>query len=123
MTMCCVPLFSARVALVAVAFALLAGCASSLSQKIATGYSTADAYLARTERLYDAKVIDIESAQKRLDQVKLVKSTLDAASVEYVKCVGAATPADKCMGAVLNLGVAQGVLSELELYLIARSKQ
>jgi hypothetical protein len=105
---------------------ILAGCASTpYSKQIATGYDIAGDYLARTEKLYDAKMITKAEAQERLNQVKSATAALDIAKTAFAACSVNKTPDNKCLTSdgKLASAVVSGArltLNSVETYLIAQ---
>lgn len=93
---------------------LLVGCAS-VGQQIKTGYRLAEDNLDRTERYYDAGLIDGQAARERLEQIKTVKAGLDLASAAFVRCQALG---EDCDVAKNKAGVARATLTEIEDFLL-----
>lgn len=98
-----------------VAIFLVVACAHPLSQQLKTGYDVTEAYVDRTERLFDAGAIGKVEAQERVAQAKRAKAGLDAARVSLAACID-----EVCADARGKILAAQLLLNELESFLLER---
>ncbi len=98
-----------------VAAMMLSACAGGVGQQIKTGYRLAEDNLDRTERYYDAGLIDGQAARKRLEQIKDAKAGLDVASAAYVRC---SALGEDCDLATNKAATARAVLTEIEAFLV-----